>query len=291
MVKQSEREHKSHLVSHHNIFRKILLISILAVVVIAGIIIFAVPFPYTATEIYNESQPHTQNECTKVSVKGSFDMQKINSKCSKTNDVCANTETYCCDSGTECASYEQYCSKYDTTCAGYEQYCSHTNWYGGCDQYSTQCTSTQQTCSQYSSRCASTKSVCNKECTRCSSYNHPCVEYYQSCSATLRNVDDTGGAFTFTNKFSDNNGNDLKTEAKQVTVSAGSTGGLTFEYYSPIGNAVTCAGSITGYPTKTQCGDKIVYTTTEKERTVVKYATSFQQWTGRVQLRYKINET
>jgi len=56
-----EQEHRKKLVKKHNIVVSIL-IGLLIVLLIAPIVVFAVPFPYKAIEQYTEQQPYTATE-------------------------------------------------------------------------------------------------------------------------------------------------------------------------------------------------------------------------------------
>jgi hypothetical protein len=279
--------------------KRVLLVVGVAIFLFA-IVVFAIPFGYTAIEVRNVDTPttaavmvdtpSTSYECSDVKIKGNVVYTTAGQKCVNSDQVCSGQEQYCCSYGTECASYEQYCVQYGTKNGA----CKTWNWlHTVCAEYY----QVQGDCIDWGSKCASTKQVCDKQCSRCANYNTVCKKYNHYADYSIHNADDTGGTFVVTVNFLDSNKNTVGTDVETVWVDAGATVSKEFNYYDTSEVSIGYSkGYVSTYPTKQQCGnvivtkqvltDKVVMTPQDKEFPVQKKATLYERWSGKVQYYY-----
>ena len=119
----------------------VIFVVIFIIIVILLVIFTAIPFPYSAQESYQDTEPsvehytetvpYTDQDCTGVDM-----IYKISWLGSGQTQTCLNTQ---------CSSYNQVCDSY--------------NWLGNCNSYSPRCASYE--CVKYNNHCAIT--VDNKE--------------------------------------------------------------------------------------------------------------------------------
>jgi len=232
--------------------KNILIFSIIGIIVVLGIVVFAVPLPYTATEAYTVKEPYQSTEYY------SDTEQYTDKECediSLTKNIkWGTTQTSCLD--TECNSYRSVCVE--------------TNWLGNCIEYQDVCQSTS------------------------------CTRYKIYCNVVVKNLDNQGGTFSFDGYNVTKDEDEHYVKALSQYLQPGDETAFGWEYNVDVEDWGNCRYSNFITPKKTECENVVrsrtvqksrpttKYSDVEKTRTVTRYATLFQRWTGRVQWYYKV---
>ncbi len=226
---------------------------LLVLLVISSIVIFAVQFPYTATEEYIEKEPYEATE--------SFTQKEpyTDTECKTMNFL------YKIDYGTAtnpCLQQE---------CASYNSNCAETNFWGNCVRYAQVCSSYK--CVKYSMNCNIKIKNQEREGTI---FNLDLMKYNSdtksSASITKENV--------FVNALDEQqvNWNFVYLPTESVNC---------FYNLLSVPTRKECQ-EVTKFNEQTKNRAITKYKDVTKQRSVTKYATLFNQWTGKAKTYFKV---
>lgn len=274
LVKKEEHTLSGH---HSKGTKKIIILTILgALLLISAIVIFVIPFPYTATEEYTEKEPYVDKEY--------YTEKEPHQDTEYYQDTVQYTDKECTEQALtqNVKGGQTQFNCVDTNCVSFGQTCVKKNWLGNCLEYQSYCQSS--TCSKYKA----------------------------SCNLIVKNLDSAGGVFSFDAYYKTGDGIEHFVESKSKYLQPSDEESFIWYYTFNAGNIGNCNQKNFVTPKKTECENVIKSTTVQKSRpitrykdveksrdttkykdvqktrSVTKYATLFQQWTGQVQLYYKV---
>lgn len=245
--------------------------------IVSSIVVFAIPFPYSAIEEYIINEPSTSTEYY-TQKEPYTDTISYTEKEPYTITECQKKDAlYKLELGTAVSS----CLKEE--CASYSQVCIKKNFWGNCIEFQDECESIK--CIKYNSEC--TLNIENKE-KETLSFNLELYKYdYDDKKETLVNT-------------------------KSIVLAGLDNQAINWEYSYLSTESTVCWYKITNNPQTQECSQvikfkeiqktkeetkyKVVtksqdvtkYQEVVKTRSVTKYATLFQRWTKKVQWYYTV---
>lgn len=131
------------------------------------------------------------------------------------------------------------------TCGHYTEVCTERNWLGNCVKYSQQCDSWL------------------------------CSRMNMGCDYTIKNIDDTGGVWSYIMKLTDLDTNaEFNMGTKSLYIQPTLSGTLSWRYSTnQVNDRFVCSITNSDPPEKTECHDVIKYRDVTKTRTVTKVRT------------------
>lgn len=262
---------------HHKGHKKIVLFSVIGIILIIGtIVVFVIPFPYTATEEYTEKEPYVGKEY--------YTEKEPHQDTEYYQDTEQYTDKECSEQAlTQNVKWGQtQFNCVDTDCTSYGQTCTKKNWLGNCIEYQSYCQSTS------------------------------CSKYKASCNLIVKNLDSAGGTFNFDAYYKTSDGIEHFVEKKSKYLQPGDEESFLWYYTFNTDNVGNCDQKNFATPKKTECENVIRsrtvqksrpitqykdveksrdvtrYKDVQKTRKVTKYSTLYQQWTGKVEWYYKV---
>lgn len=272
-----EKEENTKKIHHSKGINKIVVFGVLGVILLlTAIVIFAIPFSYTATEQYTEKEPY--NDKAYYTEKEPYqDVEYYQDTEQYSDKECNNVDI------TKNVKYgPSQSSCIDTDCTSYSQECTQKNWLGNCIQYQSVCQSTK------------------------------CTRYRVYCSLIIKNLDNAGGSFSFDGYFVTKDNQEHFVKSFSEYLQPGDENTFSWTYDVDPNNINSCWYKNLITPKKTECEnvlksrtvqksrpvtiykdseksrDITKYRDVQKTRSVTKYATLFQQWSGKVQWYYKV---
>ncbi len=94
----------------------------IVILIIAAIVVFIVPFSYSANAIYDIKEPYTGQECENINLKSVIEWGTINSQC--LNQICDGNRKVCVNKNIwgNCVEYRDQCIHY--ACTKYQKNCN-----------------------------------------------------------------------------------------------------------------------------------------------------------------------
>lgn len=267
---------KTHEGQHHINKKHIFIATALIILLASAVVIFAIPIPYTATEIYSETEPYTATE-TYTEKEPYTTTETYQDTEQYTDKQCANVDLV---KNYKWGQTSRNCKDY--TCDSYQSVCVETNWLGNCVRFQDVCQSSS------------------------------CSNYEDTCNLVVKNLDTVNGIFSFDGYYKTKDGAMHLVQKLSKSLQPQEEYSFTWTYAVSASNIGTCQIQSFVTPKKTQCDNVIKsrtvdktrpvtayrdvtktrsvtkYQDAEKSRSVTKYATLFQRWTGKVEYEYRV---